>query len=393
MLPALLAASAITGVAFAGPALADIPRRPCAIDRPYPDRSWVAPNVFTDDRDHFEDLSTWQEHWEDWVAQQEYWWNTFITRFLPHTDDRDTPTPPPLPTRRHSCPPRNETFPPNHFQPPLHPTRENSTPSGDPIIGWNSTPSEAPITTWNPKISWNPKPRERPKTGEELKIGGKSGTGENLGTSKKPWTGENQETGRNQGTGKNRGSGENLGIGEKRGNRERPGTAKESEPGPRPANSPKPAKPQPAHNQKPGEIAVAAVKSWLGTPYTWGGGNDKGPSRGIGRGAARVGFDCSGLVLAAWAKAGVDLAHYTGTQIRQGHPVAIKDLRPGDLMFFGGTPTDPTHVGMYIGQGTMIHAPKTGDVVRKVNVLNSKHYMSTFQGATRPTPKAPTPKK
>ncbi|WP_246238551.1 C40 family peptidase [Acrocarpospora corrugata] len=130
---------------------------------------------------------------------------------------------------------------------------------------------------------------------------------------------------------------------------------------------------------------MAAVKGWLGTPYTWGGGNDNGPSRGIGRGAVRVGFDCSGLVMAAWAKAGVDLSHYTGTQIREGRRVAVKDLRPGDLMFFGGTAAHPAHVGMYVGGGTMIHAPKTGDVVRKVKVLNSKHYMSIYRGATRPS--------
>ncbi|GAA1006489.1 hypothetical protein Aple_031260 [Acrocarpospora pleiomorpha] len=377
MLPALLAASAITGVAFAGPVLADIPRRPCAADRPYPDRSWVAPNVFTNDRDRIEDLSTWEEHWEDWVARQEYLWSKFIARVLPHTDDRDTPTPPPLPTRRHSCPPPNETLPPNHFQPPLRPTRD-STLSGKPITGWNPTPSETPITNRNPKVSWNPKPNEGPKPSEWPKASEEPKTGGNPGTDEKP------------GVSKNPGTLGKPGTIENPGTNEKSGTAKEFEPGP---NSPKPdAKPKPADSQKPGEIAVAAVKSWLGTPYTWGGGNNKGPSRGIGRGVARVGFDCSGLVMAAWAKAGADLAHYTGTQIRQGHPVAIKDLRPGDLMFFGGTPTHPTHVGMYIGKGTMIHAPKTGDVVRKVNVLTSKHYMSTFQGATRPTPKAPPPK-
>ncbi|GLX01756.1 NlpC/P60 family protein [Microtetraspora sp. NBRC 16547] len=133
-----------------------------------------------------------------------------------------------------------------------------------------------------------------------------------------------------------------------------------------------------------GELAVKAAESWLGTPYTWGGGAAGGPSRGVGRGAARVGFDCSGLVMAAWAKAGVGLGHYTGTQFRQGRRVTLGDLRPGDLMFFGGTGGVPTHVGMYAGGGMMIHAPKTGDVVKKVDVLGSHHYMTAFRGAVRP---------
>ncbi|WP_433350371.1 C40 family peptidase [Microtetraspora malaysiensis] len=133
-----------------------------------------------------------------------------------------------------------------------------------------------------------------------------------------------------------------------------------------------------------GDVAVKAAESWLGMPYTWGGGAAGGPSKGVGRGAVRVGFDCSGLVMAAWAKAGVELGHYTGTQFRQGRRVALDEVRPGDLMFFGGGRGDPTHVGMYAGGGAMIHAPKTGDVVKRVDVLGSRHYMTTFRGAVRP---------
>jgi cell wall-associated NlpC family hydrolase len=139
-----------------------------------------------------------------------------------------------------------------------------------------------------------------------------------------------------------------------------------------------------AKKAAPGEVAVKAAEKWLGTPYTWGGGTAGGPSRGIGRGAVRVGFDCSGLTLAAWAKAGVALGHYTGTQINQGRSVPLSDLRPGDLMFFGGTRSRPAHVGIYAGGGMMIHAPHTGDVVRRVDVLGSRHYMSIYRGAVRP---------
>ncbi|WP_062349429.1 C40 family peptidase [Herbidospora yilanensis] len=134
----------------------------------------------------------------------------------------------------------------------------------------------------------------------------------------------------------------------------------------------------------PGAVALRAATKWLGIPYVWGGGNAEGPSRGIGKGANRVGFDCSGLTLAAWAKAGVTLGHYTGTQIKQGKPVQTKDLLPGDLLFFGATKTDPSHVGLYAGDGDMIHAPRTGDVVKRVEVLAAPVWMKRFQGAVRP---------
>lgn len=141
-------------------------------------------------------------------------------------------------------------------------------------------------------------------------------------------------------------------------------------------------------DSSPGAIALRAATKWLGIPYVWGGGNASGPSRGIGKGANRVGFDCSGLTLAAWAKAGVTLGHYTGTQIKQGKPVQTKDLLPGDLLFFGATRTDPSHVGIYAGDGDMIHAPRTGDVVKRVEVLTAPFWTKRFQGAVRPQPPA-----
>ncbi|TKK88595.1 hypothetical protein FDA94_13045 [Herbidospora galbida] len=145
-----------------------------------------------------------------------------------------------------------------------------------------------------------------------------------------------------------------------------------------------PRKDEEENTTTPGAIALRAATKWLGIPYVWGGGNAHGPSRGVGKGANRVGFDCSGLTLAAWAKAGVTLGHYTGTQIKQGKPVQTKDLLPGDLLFFGATKTDPSHVGLYAGDGDMIHAPKTGDVVKRVEVLAAPVWMKRFQGAVRP---------
>ncbi|WP_219468200.1 NlpC/P60 family protein [Nonomuraea rhizosphaerae] len=131
-------------------------------------------------------------------------------------------------------------------------------------------------------------------------------------------------------------------------------------------------------------MAATAALTQLGIPFSWGGGAPSGPTTGIGRGARTRGFDCSGLTLYAWSKAGIRLGHYTGTQYRQGRRVAIADLRKGDLVFFGGGTADPTHVGLYLGDGVMVHAPKTGDVVKRTTFLTSPYYRSVYRGAVRP---------
>ncbi|MEB3214489.1 MAG: NlpC/P60 family protein, partial [Leptolyngbyaceae bacterium] len=101
----------------------------------------------------------------------------------------------------------------------------------------------------------------------------------------------------------------------------------------------------------------------LGTPYSWGGGTTKGPSEGFGRGKGIVGFDCSSLVQAAWARAGVNIPRTTYEQIKVGQ--AVKGLgaaRPGDLLF-----PHPGHVMMYLGNGKAVEAPFTGGKVRVVD--------------------------
>jgi cell wall-associated NlpC family hydrolase len=122
----------------------------------------------------------------------------------------------------------------------------------------------------------------------------------------------------------------------------------------------------------------------LGVSFSWGGGSPKGPTIGVGRGAGTTGFDCSGLTLYAWSKAGVTLAHYTGTQFHQGHRIPLTARRRGDLLFFGGGTGDPTHVALYLGRGVMIHAPKTGDVVRRTNFLRSPYFRTAYRGTVRP---------
>jgi cell wall-associated NlpC family hydrolase len=110
--------------------------------------------------------------------------------------------------------------------------------------------------------------------------------------------------------------------------------------------------------------ALGAVKAALavrGTPYSWGGGGPTGPTYGTAQGRNIKGFDCSGLTLYAYAQVGIKLPHYTGDQVNAGVRVSKSNLRPGDLVFFY---SDLHHMGMYIGNGQMIHAPETGDVVK-----------------------------
>jgi cell wall-associated NlpC family hydrolase len=101
---------------------------------------------------------------------------------------------------------------------------------------------------------------------------------------------------------------------------------------------------------RPIPVGVRAVRIALravGTPYHWGG-------------SSRSGFDCSGLVMWAYARLGVRLPHNAAGQAHLGRRVARADLMPGDLVFFSGY----GHVGLYIGHGRMVHAPQSGERVR-----------------------------
>jgi peptidoglycan DL-endopeptidase CwlO len=94
--------------------------------------------------------------------------------------------------------------------------------------------------------------------------------------------------------------------------------------------------------------ALQAALSKRGSPYVWGAA---GPST----------FDCSGLTMWAYAQVGITLPHFTGSQWNVGIHISRSQLRPGDLVFFF---SDLHHMGMYLGNGMMVHAPHTGDVVR-----------------------------
>ena len=112
-----------------------------------------------------------------------------------------------------------------------------------------------------------------------------------------------------------------------------------------------------------GETALAFAKEQLGDKYKYGAA---GPDA----------WDCSGLTMKAWADAGVSLPHNAAAQYKQGKKVAQADLQPGDLVFFY---SGPSHVGIYAGDGQVIHAPKPGS---KVSYIKIK-YMP-WKGARRP---------
>jgi len=102
--------------------------------------------------------------------------------------------------------------------------------------------------------------------------------------------------------------------------------------------------------------AVAAAETQLGVPYVWGGTDPRGTP-----GDPSGGFDCSGLVMWAWAQAGVDLPHYSGSQFDDTVPVPVSAMQPGDILFYG--PGGDEHEAMYVGGGQMIEAPYTGATV------------------------------
>ncbi|MGD0703257.1 MAG: C40 family peptidase [Trebonia sp.] len=119
-----------------------------------------------------------------------------------------------------------------------------------------------------------------------------------------------------------------------------------------------------------GGIAANWALSQLGKPYQWGAA---GPDS----------YDCSGLALRAWARAGVRLLHWTGYQWVSGPHVPLGKLRRGDLIFFAYNIADPAtihHVGIYIGNGLMVDAPYTGAFVE----IDSIYRFGGLIGATRP---------
>lgn len=121
-----------------------------------------------------------------------------------------------------------------------------------------------------------------------------------------------------------------------------------------------------------GQDIVNYLMQFKGTPYVWGGNS------------LQSGIDCSGLIQQGMAHFGINVSRTTYSQIGEGKAVGMGDLQVGDAVYFD---TDrntegPDHVGIYIGGGKFLHAPKTGDVV-KVSDMTDSYYSSRFMGGRR----------
>jgi len=139
-----------------------------------------------------------------------------------------------------------------------------------------------------------------------------------------------------------------------------------------------------------GQQAVNRVMGYVGMPYSFAAGNASGPTLGVCEPGDAFndchvfGFDCSGLTLYAWAP-WLSTDHFAATQYGQVgsyHP-SVNNLMPGDLVFWSGDGTvgGIGHDAMYIGNGNVIQAPQSGDVIKITNIYNVE---SGYFGATRP---------
>jgi cell wall-associated NlpC family hydrolase len=144
-------------------------------------------------------------------------------------------------------------------------------------------------------------------------------------------------------------------------------SAHAGEPGTTPpvANRPDARPPVPRPPTK-GERAARIALTAVGVPYRWGG---ESPASG---------FDCSGLVRWSYGRVGIDLPHNSYALYSVGRRVPRDDLEAGDVLFFEGL----GHVGLYLGEGRMVHAPQTGRDVEVVR-LASTNYGSRLIGARR----------
>lgn len=124
------------------------------------------------------------------------------------------------------------------------------------------------------------------------------------------------------------------------------------------------------------ELKVGAVlyyaKELIGTPYVWGGSS-----------LQQGGFDCSGYTQYVYKQAGITLNRISRDQSKQGIEIGYANLKPGDLVFFSFEGNgNINHVGIYIGNGQMLHSPKTGDVVKQTDI-RTDYWRSRFVTARR----------
>ncbi len=126
--------------------------------------------------------------------------------------------------------------------------------------------------------------------------------------------------------------------------------------------------PYPGPTGTQADTAVAYAYAQLGCPYVYG-----------GTGPCADGFDCSGLVMEAWAAAGVTIPRDTYEQWAALPHISLSSIEPGDLLYYNGI----GHVAMYVGDGMIIDAPSQGEVVRELP-MSTSWYADSFDGAARP---------
>jgi len=145
----------------------------------------------------------------------------------------------------------------------------------------------------------------------------------------------------------------------------RPGRLKPVVPPDRP-----PAKAAAKGDRDMGAIAARTAERFVGIPYRWGGEN------------VVDGMDCSGFVRAVYNLCGLSIPRTSRDQYRAGESVAKTDLQDGDLVFFGSSEDAINHVGIYVGNGRFVHAPRRGEEIRATSV-DENYFEKRFVGARR----------
>lgn len=151
-----------------------------------------------------------------------------------------------------------------------------------------------------------------------------------------------------------------------------PDSAKET---PKPKARPAEPAEKPQHKTARGDkdmgaIAARTAERFVGIPYRWGGDN------------VVEGMDCSGFVRAVYNLCGVSIPRTSREQYTAGDQVSRDDLRDGDLVFFGSSEDKINHVGIFVGNGKFVHAPRRGEEI-KISSVNDDYFEKRFVGARR----------
>ena len=123
-------------------------------------------------------------------------------------------------------------------------------------------------------------------------------------------------------------------------------------------------------NKDMGAIAARTAERFVGIPYRWGGDN------------VVEGMDCSGFVRAVYNLCGLSIPRTSRDQFKSGYLITKENLQDGDLVFFGSSADNINHVGIYVGGGKFVHAPRRGEEIR-VTAVNENYFEKRFVGARR----------